>query len=64
MNSHLIIGIIFLVAGLFQSVTAFLLFRGQQHYTMRFLGKKGSAIFYLLLACLMYFLAWFNLAHR
>ncbi|PUZ27128.1 hypothetical protein DCM91_07860 [Chitinophaga costaii] len=64
MNSHIIIGVIFLLGGIFQSITAFLVFRGHQHYAVRFLGRKGSAVLYLLLACLMYFIAWFHLANR
>ena len=64
MNSHIVIGLVFLLAAIFQSITAFLVLRGQQHYAVRFLGRKGSAVLYLLLACLMYFIAWFHLANR
>ncbi len=64
MNSHLVIGVIFLLGGVFQRITAFLVIRGHRHYAVRFPGRKGSAVLYLLLACLMYFIAWFHLANR
>ncbi|ATL48499.1 hypothetical protein COR50_15765 [Chitinophaga caeni] len=61
MNTQTLYGYLFLLAGVFQLVTAFLVYRGNPHYILKLAGRKVGVIVYLVLAILLFYLAYRNL---
>lgn len=61
MTIQTIFGILFLLGGIFQSITAYLVYQGHEHYILRFTNRKIGAIIYIIFALLMFLLAYINL---
>ncbi len=61
MTNQTLFGILFLLGGVFQAFTAILIYQGHKHYLLRFASKKVSIVIYIILALLLFFLAYINL---
>ncbi|HEY6083589.1 MAG TPA: hypothetical protein VIU45_09035 [Chitinophagaceae bacterium] len=56
MSTRILLGIILLVAGIFQTVTVFLLYKGHQHYMLKLMKRPFAMVFYAIFAGIMYFI--------
>ncbi len=54
-------GYLFILAGLFQLLTAYLVFAGQQHYILRIANRKVGTVIYVVLAFALFYLAYYFL---
>ncbi len=55
-------GYLFILAGLMQLLTAYLIFAGNRHYVLRFANKKVGSIIYVIFAFILFYLAYYFLA--
>lgn len=55
-------GYLFILAGLMQLLTAYLIFAGNRHYVLRFANKKVGSIIYVIFAFVLFYLAYYFLA--
>ncbi len=55
-------GYLFILAGLFQLLTAYLIFAGQKHYILRLANRKVGSIIYVIFAFVLFYLAYYFLA--
>lgn len=62
MHSNKLVGLVLLVAAVFQTVTLFLLSRGHNHYILRVMKRPFAMVFYAIFAGIMYFAAYKFLA--
>lgn len=61
MRTQTLFGILFLLGGIFQSITAYLIYQGNEHYILRFANRRIGMIIYIIFALILYFLAYINL---
>ncbi|ASZ13600.1 hypothetical protein KTO58_06185 [Chitinophaga pendula] len=61
MKTQTLFGILFLLGGIFQAITAILIYQGHRHYILRFANRKVGMIIYSIFALLLFFLAYVNL---
>jgi hypothetical protein len=61
MRTQTLFGILFLLGGIFQSITAYLIYQGHDHYILRFANRKIGMIIYIIFALLLFLLAYTNL---
>jgi hypothetical protein len=61
MRTQTLFGILFLLGGIFQSITAYLIYQGHDHYILRFANRKLGMIIYIIFALLLFLLAYINL---
>lgn len=61
MRTQTLFGILFLLGGIFQSITAYLIYQGHQHYILRFANRKLGMIIYIIFALILFVLAYLNL---
>ncbi|RAJ06884.1 hypothetical protein LX64_02012 [Chitinophaga skermanii] len=61
MSTQTLYGILFLLAGLFQLFTAFLIFQGNSHYMVRVAGKKVGMLIYIIFAVILFYLGYRHL---
>ncbi|MGX5816850.1 hypothetical protein ACWKWU_01560 [Chitinophaga lutea] len=54
-------GYLFILAGLFQLLTAYLIFAGQQHYILKVANRKVGSIIYVIFAFALFYLAYYFL---
>ncbi len=54
-------GYLFILAGLLQLLTAYLIFAGQRHYVLRFANRKVGSIIYVIFAFVLFYLAYYFL---
>ncbi|HEU4556052.1 MAG TPA: hypothetical protein VFS25_24610 [Chitinophaga sp.] len=64
MSTQTIFGILFLLGGIFQSITAYLIYQGHEHYIMRLTNRKIGIVIYIIFALLLFLLAYINLFGR
>ena len=58
MRVQTLLGVLFLLGGIFQMITAVLIYQGERHYILRFAGRKVGAIIYLIISILLFFFAY------
>jgi len=61
MRTQTLFGILFLLGGIFQSITAYLIYQGHEHYVLRFANRKIGMIIYIIFALILFLLAYINL---
>lgn len=61
MRTQTLFGILFLLGGIFQSITAYLIYQGHDHYVLRFANRKIGMIIYIIFALILFLLAYINL---
>jgi uncharacterized membrane protein HdeD (DUF308 family) len=61
MRTQTLFGILFLLGGIFQSITAYLIYQGHEHYILRFANRRIGMIIYIIFALILFFLAYTNL---
>jgi hypothetical protein len=49
------------LGGIFQSITAYLIYQGNEHYILRFANRKVGMIIYIIFALILFLLAYINL---
>lgn len=54
-------GYLFILAGLLQLLTAYLIFAGNHHYVLRFAKRKVGIIIYIIFAFILFYLAYYFL---
>ncbi|MGN6511923.1 MAG: hypothetical protein ACTHLD_20830 [Chitinophaga sp.] len=54
-------GYLFILAGLLQLLTAYLIFSGQRHYVLRFANRKVGSLIYVIFAFALFYLAYYFL---
>lgn len=54
-------GYLFILAGLFQLLTAYLVFAGQKHYILRIANRTVGSIIYVIFAFVLFYLAYYFL---
>lgn len=62
MHPNKLVGIIVLVAAVFQTITLYLLYKGNQHYILKLVKRPVAMVFYAIFAGIMYFVAFKFLA--
>lgn len=64
MRVQTLLGVLFLLGGIFQAITAVLIYQGQRHYILRFANRKVGMVIYAIFAVLLFVLAYttFNAA--
>ncbi|ACU62848.1 hypothetical protein Cpin_5419 [Chitinophaga pinensis DSM 2588] len=60
MRVQTLFGVLFLLGGIFQMITAVLIYQGQRHYILRFANRKVGMIIYALFSLLLFFLAYWT----
>lgn len=55
-------GYLFILAGVMQLLTAYLIFAGNRHYVLRFANRKVGSIIYVIFAFILFYLAYYFLA--
>lgn len=55
-------GYLFILGGLFQLLTAYLIFAGNHHYVLRFANRKIGTFIYVVFGFAMFYLAYYFLA--
>lgn len=60
MRVQTLLGVLFTLGGIFQSITAVLIYQGQRHYILRFANRKVGAVIYAIFALLLFFLAYWT----
>ncbi|SFO67693.1 hypothetical protein SAMN05428949_6124 [Chitinophaga sp. YR627] len=60
MRVQTLFGVLFLLGGIFQMITAVLIYQGQRHYILRFANRKVGMIIYALFSLLLLFLAYWT----
>ncbi len=55
-------GYLFILAGVMQLLTAYLVFAGNRHYVLRFANRKVGSIIYVIFAFILFYLAYYFLA--
>ncbi len=58
MRVQTLFGILFLLGGIFQAITAYLISQGHQHYILRIANRKVGIVIYAIFALLMFGLAY------
>jgi len=64
MKTQTLFGILFLLGGIFQAITAYLIYQGHEHYILRLANRRVGMILYIIFALLLFFLAYVNLFSR
>jgi hypothetical protein len=60
MRVQTLFGVLFLLGGIFQMITAVLIYQGQRHYILRFANRKVGMVIYALFSLLLFFLAYWT----
>lgn len=60
MSVQTILGVLFLLGGIFQCITAVLIYQGERHYILRFANRKIGMVIYIIFALLLFYLAYRN----
>ena len=60
MRVQTLLGVLFLLGGIFQMITAVLIYQGQRHYILRFANRKVGMVIYGLFSLLLFFLAYWT----
>lgn len=58
MRVQTLLGVLFLLGGIFQCITAVLIYQGERHYILRFANRKVGMVIYAIFALLLFFLAY------
>lgn len=58
MRVQTLFGVLFLLGGIFQMITAVLIYQGQRHYILRFANRKVGMVIYAVFALLLFYLAY------
>jgi hypothetical protein len=58
MRVQTLLGVLFLLGGIFQCITAVLIFQGEKHYILRFANRKVGMVIYAIFAILLFYLAY------
>lgn len=53
MNLKIVFGVIFLLAGIFQTITVWLLARGNDHYILKYFRRGIAMVFYGIFALVL-----------
>lgn len=61
MRIQTLFGVLFLLGGIFQMITAVLIYQGQRHYILRFANRKVGMVIYAVFALLLFYLAYSTL---
>ena len=61
MRTQTLFGILFVLGGIFQAITAYLIYQGHEHYILRFANRKIGMIIYIIFALILFLLAYINL---
>jgi len=62
MRTQTLFGILFLLGGIFQAITAYLIYEGHNHYIIKLVNRKVGIVIYIIFALLLFVLAYLNLA--
>lgn len=60
MRLQTLLGVLFLLGGIFQGITAVLIYQGQRHYILRVANRKVGSVIYAIFALLLFFLAYWT----
>jgi hypothetical protein len=60
MRVQTLLGVLFLLGGIFQCITAVFIYQGQRHYILRVANRKVGAVIYAIFALLLFFLAYWT----
>lgn len=58
MRVQTLLGVLFALGGIFQCITAILIYQGHRHYILRFANRKVGMVIYIIFALLLFFLAY------
>lgn len=58
MRVQTLLGALFLLAGIFQMITAVLIYQGERHYILRFANRKIGIVIYVIFSILLFYLAY------
>jgi len=61
MTTQTLFGILFLLGGIFQSITAYLIYKGHGHYVLKLANRKIGVVIYVIFALLLFVLAYIYL---
>jgi high-affinity Fe2+/Pb2+ permease len=53
-------GVLILLGGIFQCITAVLIYQGERHYILRIANRKVGMIIYAIFAILLFYLAYWT----
>lgn len=60
MRVQTLMGVLFLLGGIFQCITAVLIYQGERHYILRIANRKVGMIIYAIFAMLLFYLAYWT----
>jgi len=60
MRVQTLLGVLFLLGGIFQCITAVLIYQGERHYILRIANRKVGMIIYAIFAILLFYLAYWT----
>jgi hypothetical protein len=60
MRVQTLFGVLFALGGIFQCITAVLIYQGERHYILRFANRKVGMVIYAIFALLLFFLAYWT----
>jgi hypothetical protein len=58
MRVQTLLGVLFLLGGIFQCITAVLIYQGERHYILRIANRKVGMVIYAVFAILLFYLAY------
>lgn len=60
MRVQTLLGVLFALGGIFQGITAVLIYQGERHYILRFAKRKVGMVIYGLISLMLFFLAYWT----
>jgi hypothetical protein len=58
MRVQTLLGVLFILGGIFQCITAVLIYQGERHYILKVANRKVGAVIYAIFAILLFYLAY------